>query len=70
MTMPDVPGGEDYQPAGSYDSDFGLAVLPDYVAPYDCDHDANPPVCVCVHDWRINWGNLARRTAAKATYIT
>lgn len=26
----------------------------------DCDHNADPPVCNCVHDWRIEWGNVKR----------
>lgn len=26
-----------------------------------CDHEADPPVCFCIHDWRIGpWGNTTR----------
>lgn len=57
------------QTAAPYPSSFILAVKPDEVAPYNCDHDADPPVCSCVHDWRINWGNVPKRTAKRATYI-
>jgi hypothetical protein len=70
MTIPDVPYGENYQPAAPYDPSFGEAVLPEDVAPYLCEHDEDPPVCVCVHDWRINWGNLPKRTGRRATYLT
>lgn len=67
--MTDVPGGENWQAKAPYPPGFILAVKPEGVAPYNCDHDADPPVCECVHDWRINWGNLPKKTAAKATYI-
>jgi hypothetical protein len=70
MTMPVIPSGEQWQPADEYESDFVDAVLPKDVAPYVCDHDADPPLCVCVHDWRINWGNLPKRQASRATYLT
>lgn len=70
MTMPDIAGGEEYQPAGVYEGDFTGAVRPVDVAPYACDHDADPAVCICVHDWRISWGNLPKRTGRKATYVT
>lgn len=69
MTMPDVPGGEAFQVAAPYPADFDQAVKPDEVAPYNCDHDASDPTCLCVHDWRIHWGNVPKKTAAKATYI-
>lgn len=59
--------GEEWQAAGSYPADFTLAALPVDVAPYNCDHDAG--FCLCVHDWRINWGNLNKRSQPKATYI-
>ena len=26
----------------------------------DCDHLADPPICNCLHDWRIEWGNVKR----------
>lgn len=26
-----------------------------------CDHEADPPVCYCIHDWRIGpWQNAER----------
>ncbi|AMQ66757.1 hypothetical protein SEA_SHAM4_19 [Mycobacterium phage Sham4] len=37
------------------------AVTPDVVNAHQCDHDATPPVCRCVHDWRIEWGNVERK---------
>lgn len=45
------------------------AVLPGDVDKDLCDHDADPPVCVCVHDWRVEWGNVSRQAKPKATYI-
>lgn len=62
--------GEEYQPATIYEPEFTGAVLPVDVAPYLCDHDAVVPVCVCVHDWRINWGNVPKKTGQRATYLT
>ena len=70
MTMPDIPHGEDYQPADEYDPEFTEAVLPQSIKPYMCDHDGEPPICVCVHDWRINWGNMPKVQNARATYLT
>ncbi|AVR76789.1 head-tail connector protein [Mycobacterium phage Fameo] len=48
---------------------FTPAVTPDEVDNSLCDHDADPPICVCVHDWRIEWGNVSRAPKPKATYI-
>lgn len=62
--------GQQYQPASEYETDFTDAVLPAGVAPYLCDHDADPVVCLCVHDWRIVWGNLPKKTGQRATYLT
>lgn len=31
------------------------------VDPKLCDHDADPPVCFCIHDWRIHWGNVKKQ---------
>jgi hypothetical protein len=59
---------EEHQVAAPYPADFLLAVKPDEVAPYNCDHDE--VICECVHDWRIHWGNVPRKTAARATYLT
>ncbi|AIW02915.1 head-tail connector protein [Mycobacterium phage Malec] len=42
------------------------AVTPDKVNAYNCDHDADPPICYCVHDWRIEWANVKRQTARTA----
>ncbi|BBC53822.1 hypothetical protein [Mycobacterium phage PP] len=34
---------------------------PRNVDPTQCDHMASPPVCRCIHDWRIGaWGNPPR----------
>ncbi|ABE67340.1 hypothetical protein PBI_CHE12_21 [Mycobacterium phage Che12] len=52
-----------------YPPNFLVAVTPDQVDFQLCDHDADPPVCVCVHDWRIEWGNVSRQPKPKATYI-
>ena len=68
--LPDVPNGEDYQIADEYEPYFQDAVLPDDIAPYNCDHDANATVCACVHDWRIYWGNKPKVSDSKAIYIT
>ncbi|BBC43578.1 hypothetical protein PBI_AN9_22 [Mycobacterium phage AN9] len=43
-----------------YPSGFLVAVTPDQVNPIECDHNADPPVCRCVHDWRIEFGNVKR----------
>ncbi|WXX09730.1 head-tail connector protein [Mycobacterium phage MS619] len=45
------------------------AVTPDEVDNSLCDHRADPPICVCVHDWRIEWGNVSRAPKPKATFI-
>lgn len=55
------------QPPAPYPEDYP-AVRPEDVAPYNCDHDAG--VCLCVHDWRITWGNLNRKTRARNIYVT
>ena len=70
MTYPvdQEPESSQRQGPGPYPVDYPAA-RPENVAPYNCDHDADPPICICVHDWRINWGNLPKKTAAKATYI-
>lgn len=46
----------------TYPPNFVLAVLPGEVNPNKCDHEADPPICHCVHDWRIlnHWGNEPR----------
>jgi len=62
--------GEEYQVADTYEVGFTGAVLPEDIKPYLCDHDAVPPVCICVHDWRINWGNVPKKTGRRATYLT
>lgn len=46
------------------------AVLPPEVNHNDCDHQADPPVVRCVHDWRIHWGNMNRRPTGQATFVT
>lgn len=57
------------QPIGAYPSGT-RAVRPEDIAPYDCDHDADPPVCVCVHDWRIHWGNPPRKVKGRNVFVT
>ena len=64
------PESSQVQYAGS-DYPVGYpAALEFDVKPYNCDHDADPPICVCVHDWRINWGNLPKKTGRRATYVS
>ncbi|AHG23801.1 head-tail connector protein [Mycobacterium phage EagleEye] len=45
----------------NYPPNFIVAVLPGQVNPNLCDHEADPPVCNCVHDWRIDWKNQERK---------
>jgi hypothetical protein len=53
----------------NYPPGFTVAVTPDQVNAFNCDHEADPPVCNCVHDWRIEWGNVRRKTAASRTAV-
>jgi len=48
------------QPRAPYPSNFLLAVKPEEVAVSKCRHEDDPPVCYCVHDWRIEWANVER----------
>ncbi|AHJ86386.1 hypothetical protein 40AC_22 [Mycobacterium phage 40AC] len=43
-----------------YPPGFIVATTPDQVNPELCDHEADPPVCNCAHDWRIEWGNVRK----------
>ncbi|QTF81443.1 hypothetical protein SEA_TARSUSIV_19 [Mycobacterium phage TarsusIV] len=52
-----------------YPSGFIVAVTPDQVDNSRCEHEADPPVCYCVHDWRIEFGNVSRAAKPRATYI-
>lgn len=65
MTYPD--GNSDRQPPGPYPDEYP-AVRPEDVKPYNCDHDAG--LCRCVHDWRIEWGNLPKKVASRPIYVT
>lgn len=71
MTYPvdPEPISSEMQLASTYPDDYP-ASIPGDVAPYKCDHDADPPICVCVHDWRVNWGNLPKKTGRRATYVS
>lgn len=33
------------------------------VDPRQCNHEADPPQCFCIHDWRIlnHWGNVPKQ---------
>lgn len=53
----------------NYPPGFLVAVTPDLVDNSLCDHEAEPPICFCVHDWRIEFGNVSRAQKPKATYI-
>lgn len=40
----------------------GKVVVGDRVVdPLKCDHESDPPVCQCIHDWRIDWGNVPKQ---------
>lgn len=60
----------DKQPAGDYPSGFTQAVLPGVVDPFSCDHEADPPICVCPHDWRITWGNVPKVNRKRNVFVT
>lgn len=45
------------------------AVTPDEVNAHNCDHEADPPICYCVHDWRIEWSNVKRKTARSRSAV-
>ena len=62
--------GEEFQVADYYPPAFNLAVQPKEVDPNECDHEATNPVCHCVHDWRINWGNVAKVGQKRSLYVT
>ncbi|ASR86128.1 head-to-tail connector protein [Mycobacterium phage BobSwaget] len=62
--------GEEYQPKAPYPSTFLLAVPPGEVTTAGCDHEADPPVCTCVHDWRIEWQNMPKRAARRNLFVT
>jgi hypothetical protein len=64
-----VSDGAEYQPKGNYPPTFLLAVPPGEVTTAFCEHEADPPVCNCVHDWRINWGNVERRNTARSAVL-
>lgn len=59
----------DWQPAGEYPVDFELAVLPPDVSTALCQHEVDPSVCGCVHDWRITWGNVPKRSSLPRTAV-
>lgn len=64
-----VGDGDQYQKADFYPLEFLLAVQPDEVNPNLCYHESDDPVCFCVHDWRIHWGNVSKTRKSRATYI-
>ncbi|UJD21115.1 hypothetical protein SEA_SORORFAGO_18 [Mycobacterium phage SororFago] len=64
--MSAVGDGDQWQPKAPYPVDFEGAVKPPEVTTYGCDHEANPPVCTCVHDWRIEWSNVPQRATRVA----
>ncbi|QBJ01104.1 hypothetical protein PBI_ARISSANAE_18 [Mycobacterium phage Arissanae] len=54
----------------NYPPGFTQAALPENVDKDLCDHEADPPICRCVHDWRIEFGNVSRGYKPKATFIS
>lgn len=39
---------------------MALYPKPEEVSTLKCDHLADPPICKCIHDWRVFWGNVER----------
>ena len=70
MTYPDDPSSNHVQFKAPYPATFLVAVKPGEVTTAGCDHTANPPVCTCVHDWRIEWTNMPKRSARRSKYVT
>ena len=70
MTYQDDPSSNARQRMAPYPSNFILAVKPDEVTTAGCNHEASPPVCHCVHDWRVEWGNVAKRSVSRSKYVT
>lgn len=58
------------QRAASYPPGFIVAVQPGDVDWNQCEHEADPPVCHCAHDWRIEWENVRRLPEDQTTYVT
>ncbi|QFG12518.1 hypothetical protein PBI_TOAKA_18 [Mycobacterium phage Toaka] len=52
----------------NYPPGYVEATLPEDVDKDLCDHDQG--ICRCVHDWRIEWGNVSRGYKPKATFIS
>jgi hypothetical protein len=69
VTYPDDPAANPRQRASTYPPGLLIARLPGEVDTSFCQHEADPPICNCVHDWRIEWGNVSREPKPKATYI-
>ncbi|KRD08573.1 hypothetical protein ASE48_08380 [Mycobacterium sp. Root265] len=66
MTAPD---GAEHQEADPYPLDFALAVKPGEVTTALCEHEEDPAACGCVHDWRIFWGNVEKRSTRPRTAV-
>lgn len=70
MTYPDDPAANARQRKAPYPTGFLLAVKPGEVNANYCTHEADSPFCSCVHDWRITWGNVERKTKQASRYVT
>lgn len=70
MTFPDDPSSNAKQPKAPYPSGFILAVKPGEVTTAGCQHEIDNPVCTCVHDWRIEWGNVQKRSKGRSRFVT
>lgn len=57
-----VGDGDQYQPYEPYPVGFNLAVEPGEVTTALCQHESTPNKCGCVHDWRVHWGNVGRKS--------
>ena len=62
--------GEERQRAAPYPANFIVAVKPGDVNTAGCEHEGATPVCACVHDWRIEWKNMPKRSVRRAAYVT
>lgn len=68
--MIDDPASNARQRKAPYPTGFILAVKPGEVNKANCQHEQSNPVCGCVHDWRIEWGNVERKSDQVARYVT
>lgn len=39
------------------------------VEPQLCLHEGDTLSCMCIHDWRIHWGNVPRQSGGKLSEV-